>query len=488
MKKNIFTFILIASLTVIAASCVKQKFDSPPDTTNIDPNLPVNGTIWQLKQKYLGAPVEITDDITVSGIVVADDRSGNFYKQIVVQDTSSGIVVLIGRASLYNDFPIGRKVYIKCKGLWVGAYGGFIQLGSTPDIGNALSDIPSAKISNYIVKASYPHAVTPRIVSIPELTAKTGSELVNAKWLGTLIQIDSAEIKQAEVGTPYAQDPNISSGTDRNVKDCADKTVILRNSGYASFRNVPLPAGKGPLTAIYSRYNSTAQLLIRDTSDLKMYGTRCGGVVITPPADITIDSLRKIYNGTGVKLGNYKIHGVVTSSSAEKNVSTGTAFVQDESNRGIMVYFGGAHSYVLGDSITIDCSGDSLIVYMGTLELKASAAKTTKVSSGKTINPMVVTIAQLNTDLNNATVKLRMYESMLVKVLNCNFSGGTGGKYSGNTTLTDASGTITHRTATSATFASSLYLTGNLQSVTGIANKYTTTNQLSIRKLTDVVQ
>lgn len=49
--------------------------------------------------------------------------------------------------------------------------------------------------------------------------------------------------------------------------------------------------------------------------------------------------------------------------------------------------------------------------------LKASAAKTTKVSSGKTINPMVVTIAQLNTDLNNATVKLRMYESMLVKVL-----------------------------------------------------------------------
>ncbi len=488
MKKNVFYLLLFIGIGFGISSCVKQKFDSPPDTSSIDPNLPVNSTIWELKQRYLGFPIEIKDDITIAGIVVADDRSGNFYKQIVIQDTSSGIVVLIGRASLYNDYPIGRRVYIKCKGLWVGAYGGFIQLGSTPDVSNALSDIPSAKISNYIVKGSYPHAVTPRIVSIPELTAKSGSELLNAKWLGTLIQIDSAEMKQAEVGMPYAQDPNISSGTDRNVKDCADKTVILRNSGYASFRNYPLPAGKGPLTAIYSRYNSTAQLLIRDTSDLKMYGTRCGGVVITPAVDITIDSLRKMYNGTAIKMGSFRIHGVVTSSSTEKNVSTGSAFIQDESNRGIMVYFGGTQPYQLGDSITIDCTGDSLVVYMGTLELEASTAKTSVKATGKTVTPVLLTIAQLNTDLNNATVKLRMYESMLVKIVNCAFSGGTGGKYSGNTTLTDASGTITHRTSTSATFASTLYPVGNVQSVTGIANKYTTTNQVSIRKLTDVVQ
>ena len=294
--KKIFLF---ASLFIIASiaitSCVKQKFDAPPDSTNYDPNLPVNSSIWELKQKFnvvSGIPVEITDDITISGIVVADDRSGNFYKQIVIQDTSSGIVVLIGRASLYNDFPIGRKIYIKCKGLYLGAYGKFIQLGNTPDITNSLSDIPSTKIANYIVKGSFmPDSIKPKLVSINQLTSVDA----NAKLLGTLIQIDEAEFEGSIIGQPYAQDPNVASGTDRKIEDCALTQIVVRNSGYASFKNALLPAGKGSIKAIYSRYNSTGQLIIRDTNDVKMYGTRCSGNLNL----VTIKSVKQLYPGSG---------------------------------------------------------------------------------------------------------------------------------------------------------------------------------------------
>lgn len=479
MKKIFIYLSIIVATSAAITSCVKQKFDSPPDTTNIDPNLPVNSTIWELKQRWSSEPVEITDDITISGIVTADDRSGNFYKQIVIQDTSSGIVVLIGRASLYNDFPIGRRVYIKCKGLYLGAYGKFIQLGGKPDASNSLSDIPSAKISNYIIKGSYPHTVTPRVVSINDI--KTFSA-ANEKWIGTLIQIDSAEIKQSEVGSPYAEDPNIASGTDRTIEDCDNKTIVLRNSGYASFRNYLLPAGKGKLVALYSRYNNTAQLIIRDTTDLNLTGARCGGVIIAPPVDITIDSLRKLYNGN-MKLGNYVIHGVVTSSYKDSNISSGSLYIQDESGRGINIYYGGTISYKLGDSLKIDISGDSLISYKNLLEVKKSAAKTTTVGTGKTVTPKIITIADLNADLNKTFLKDRIYESVVVKIVGCVITGSPA-TYNGTKTVTDATGNIALYCRNSAPYKTTNYPTGTV-SITALASIFNTP-QILIRSLADV--
>jgi hypothetical protein len=360
--KKIFLF---ASLFIIASiaitSCVKQKFDAPPDSTNYDPNLPVNSSIWELKQKFnvvSGIPVEITDDITISGIVVADDRSGNFYKQIVIQDTSSGIVVLIGRASLYNDFPIGRKIYIKCKGLYLGAYGKFIQLGNTPDITNSLSDIPSTKIANYIVKGSFmPDSIKPKLVSINQLTSVDA----NAKLLGTLIQIDEAEFEGSIIGQPYAQDPNVASGTDRKIEDCALTQIVVRNSGYASFKNALLPAGKGSIKAIYSRYNSTGQLIIRDTNDVKMYGTRCSGNLNL----VTIKSVKQLYPGSGnYTLGNeMKIKGIVISDKANGNISGQNIAIQDATG-GIVVRFTTTTGIPsLGDEIEVNISGQTLSEY-----------------------------------------------------------------------------------------------------------------------------
>jgi hypothetical protein len=98
MKKIIFSSLaLIALSMLLITSCVKKDFDAPPDNSTYDPGLTVNATIWQIKQMYdvnVG-PVMIDQDLIISGIVVADDRSGSFYKQIIVQDSSSGITQLV---------------------------------------------------------------------------------------------------------------------------------------------------------------------------------------------------------------------------------------------------------------------------------------------------------------------------------------------------------------------------------------------------------
>jgi hypothetical protein len=505
MKKIILSssFALITLSMLLITSCIKKDFDAPPDNSSYDPGLTVNATIWQIKQMYdvnVG-PVMIDQDLVISGIVVADDRSGSFYKQIIVQDSSSGITVLIGKSSgLYSDYPIGRKIYIKCKGLYVGAYGGFIQLGGMPIAPSTdLTDIPSSSMNKYIVKASYPHTVVPMKVTLNEIYfTKASQTALQRKWLGTLIQVDSAEFVQGEVGMEYASDPNLSSGTDRNLEDCFGGTIILRNSGYSKFRQAKIPAGKGTIVAIYSTYESSTkkipQLILRDTTDLAFTAPRCGGVVILPATPISIDSLRKMYVGStttaGIKLGNVKIHGVVTSSVLDSNISSSNMYVQDESNKGIVIYFGASHGMKLGDSVEVDLTGDSLIVYRETLEIKAKTNQVTKIASEKSVNPIVVTLATLNADLSNATYNQRQYEGVLVKIMGATITGSPA-TYSGpltvdrSKTVTDATGTITMYTLSKPPYLTTALPAGSVN-ITAIATKYLSTNQIQIRNLNDV--
>lgn len=490
MRKHflpILGFILIGFITL--NSCVKKDFDSPPDPSNIDPKLAVNSTIFQLKQFYdvtanpFPDPYKIVDDITISGIVISDDRTGGFYKEITIQDSTGGLKVKLGRSSLYTEYPLGRKVYIKCKGLYLGSYGKYKELGYIPDETGSLTDIPSSLIGKYVIKANYPNTITPRIVTMAEIK----SNVNNDNMIGTLVQIDSAEFIEAQVGGDYAVDPNTSSGTDRTIEDCATGKTVVRMSGYATYRKEKIPAGKGTIVAIFTRYNNTAQLLIRDTTDIKFNGPRCGGVIIQPGVNVSIDSVRKLYT-SNMKLGNYQIHGIVTSSYKDSNITKGSLYMQDESGRGINVYYGNkVLTYKMGDSITVDVSGDSLIVYRGNLEIKKlNGDKTTIVSSGKTVTPKVVTIAELNTDLDNPTLKLRQYESVLVKVMNCTITG-TGGFMSGNNNLTDATGTIISYCRNAIPFTTTALPSGTFN-YTGLAVKFNSTNEVTVRKVPDDIQ
>lgn len=194
-------------------------------------------------------------------------------------------------------------------------------------------------------------------------------------------------------------------------------------------------------------------------------------------------------NNNGIKLGNLKIHGVVTSSVLDSNISFSNMFIQDESNKGIVIYFGTSHGMKLGDSVEVDLTGDSLIVYRETLEIKAKSNQVTKISSGKTVAPIVVTLATLNADLNIATYNQRQYEGVLVQIMGCTITGGP--NYSGpitadrSKTVTDATGTITMYTLSKIPYTTTPLPVGSVD-ITAIATKYISTNQIQIRNLNDV--
>ncbi len=254
---------IMALLAVAAISSCSKKFDQPP--SYIEPSIKANKSIAELKALYAGTGfLQVTDDIIVQGVVTADDKSGNYYKSIVIQDSTAGILINMEGTNLYTDYPIGRKIFLKCKGLYLGNYGRLVQLGgfidnSTPS-NPSLGGIPSALFNTYIVKGSLNNVVTPKTVSIGQL---------NDSYQNMLININLVQFAAADVNKPYADAVNKVS-VNRTINDISGTGIIIRSSGFANFASYNTPAGYGTVTSIYTVFNSTKQLIIRDTNDVKL--------------------------------------------------------------------------------------------------------------------------------------------------------------------------------------------------------------------------
>ncbi len=89
-------------------------------------------TIAALKSRCTGAQAAVTEDITIEGVVTGNDLYGEFYKTLVVEDTSGGISIAVDATELYVDYPVGTAVTIHCNGLFLCDYGGKVMLGTRP--------------------------------------------------------------------------------------------------------------------------------------------------------------------------------------------------------------------------------------------------------------------------------------------------------------------------------------------------------------------
>ncbi|HRP88817.1 MAG TPA: DUF5689 domain-containing protein [Edaphocola sp.] len=295
-----FTFI---GTTLFMNSCIKKGNDVPADESSYDPNLKVTHTISELLAMPLNT--KITEDVTISGVVVMDDRSGNYYKKFVIQDTTGGIEINIDQNNIYNDYPIGRKVYVKCKGLTLAAYGGMKQLGYGIDERSSVVAIPFNMADEYIIKANYPNPIIVDTFTYDQLANVVGAD----KYLNKLVAIKDVQFKEGSYGVSYAQS---NTTTNRYLEGCnaSSSNIVLRTSNYSKFQAALTPTGSGTIVALYTKYNTTPQLIIRDTSDVNFKPERCGGA---PLPGVTIYS--EDFN-SGTKSTDINIPGWVNYSEA----------------------------------------------------------------------------------------------------------------------------------------------------------------------------
>ncbi len=270
--KNKWLYVLVTATTIslLVTACRKKTEDAPPTG---DADIVANTTISALKARLTatGTTVAITDDVVISGIVSCDDRSGNFYQQIAIQDETGGILLRLAGNNLFTKYPVGRRIYVKCKGLYLGEYGRMIQIGGGLEPGGSGVTLLAYNLHDqFIIKGALNQPLEPKVVAVSQLGTNLQDPYVN-----TVIKLENFEFAPGELGKNYADD-NFSGN--RIIQGCTNPTtnrLTLRSSNYSNFATFPIPQGNGDIIGVYSIFNNTKQFTIRDTTDVRFYGPRC---------------------------------------------------------------------------------------------------------------------------------------------------------------------------------------------------------------------
>ncbi len=470
MNKHWFYAAWFAFLAVGLLGCVKREFDEPPvggEPVNVTPNI----SIADLKALHItpGGFDTIREDLIIGGVVVMDDRSGNYYKSLVIQDASGGIEVRFNDGFLYNQFPVGRQIFILCKDLILTDYNNLTQLtGSVVEQGGSTSNVglTEAQVRRKIVKGPMVGAPPPRAVRINEL---------NNSYLSTLIRLEGVQFISADANKTYA-DPLTKNSLNRTLMDCSGNKLILRSSGYADFAGQLTPTGNGSIVGVLGIFGSTFQLYIRDLNDVNMTGNRCSGV---GGQLMSIRDLRSLFTGTATQApSDRKIRGIVISDRLGNNTDGRNLFVQAlDGSAGIVVRFTANHSYNLGDEVEVDVSNQEISQFNGLLQVNNVALdRSAAVASGLTPVVRTATIADINANAE-------AWESTLVRIVGATISG-PGTPLSGTKTVSDATGNIPMFTRSAATFANATTPSGAV-ALTAIVSDFNG-RQLLLRNLNDI--
>lgn len=261
------TTVVLMVATAISFSACKKNFDNPPGAA--DPAIVANTTIQTLKAMHTsaGAYDVITSDIIISGVVVADDKSGNFYKQLYIQDATGGLQILLDANSLYGSYPVGRKIFIKCKGLCISDYNKTMELGIKATVSGlpSIEGIPSNLISNYVIGGSLNNPVIATPVTLAQLGGTSNTNMQDP-YIGMLVQLDNFAFNN--INATYSDTSAYKATQNLDLKNCSGDAIIIRTSAYANFAGQQVAQGRGKLTAIYTVFGNTKQFIIRDQSDV----------------------------------------------------------------------------------------------------------------------------------------------------------------------------------------------------------------------------
>lgn len=256
-------------------------------------------SIADLKTKYgitkdmINDTVRIDDGIQIKGVVTGNDAEGNIYNEIALQDETGGILVCIAQGGLCGQMQVGQEVLIDLGGLYIGAY------RSQPQIG-----VPYTSTSASGAKSTYPSRIARaewqtrfKLIGKPDakkLVAKEfdyeslkGNETELYKYAGCLVKATGVGFAKADGKTTYApKSEGASTGYGvmrafKNMttgKDYTTNEFGVRTSCYSDFAAEKLPEGKLTVTGILTcyksqkKYNATAQILMRQQSDVQQMG------------------------------------------------------------------------------------------------------------------------------------------------------------------------------------------------------------------------
>ncbi|MBJ7879446.1 DUF5689 domain-containing protein [Gelidibacter salicanalis] len=291
LKLTAFLSGLAVLLTVI--SCVQDDDFSIPEGLGVEENkgleaLLASGateiSIPELKAKYThnnSLPVLIDTNIFIKGVVSSSDKSGNFFKEIFIQNAPEnptvGIKLIANQVESNNQYNLGREVYINLKGLYIGEErvgNGVTTIGGSTQTNNFGTTVVRLT-ENQRTKNIFRTATTLELTPL-ELTFSQ----VNSSHIGIYAKFSGVEFVPNLEGKRYF-DPVQDFDTLRQLQSCSGtigySNFILETSSYADFKDVLLPTGNGIISGVVSKTYDGSKLVValNTLSDVVMTNSRC---------------------------------------------------------------------------------------------------------------------------------------------------------------------------------------------------------------------
>ncbi len=357
IKIKILSFIAVLGIVFTFSSCVKQDFKEP--TFNCDSlNVKATYTIHDLLALYTtDDTIRLADSVIIEGTVISTDQYGNFYKELVIQDSTAAICLQIDASYMYTMFPLGQKIYVKCGNLLLGNSAGVIKLGSTyTEYGIVHFGRIQGKsvVEEHLINSCENKPVEPQLVNLGQ---------IDDGLVYKLVKIENVQFKATELHTTYADVPNLTA-IDHHIVDADNHSLIVRTSGYANFAKDSLPNGNGTIVGVLGKYNGTYQLYPRNSTDVDFGNARFAEPIAQnfESGDILSDGWTNyIVKGVAWTLGNHSSnnYGQCTNYDGSVHIPTESWYISPKldlsSFASPFLSFKSAWGY-FGDEITVKYS------------------------------------------------------------------------------------------------------------------------------------
>ena len=275
--KHIHYYIIIAFVCAIFTGCIDNDWDIPGTDGSEYGNQAVTETnlvsIAQLKQKYAtviynGSYELIKEPMQIKGVVTGNDIGGNIYSQIAIEDGTSSIIICIAQGGLFGQMQVGREILIELKGLYIGGYGQQPEIGTPYTNANGRTYV--SRMSRAIWQQHYKLLGMKSVSPIDFDKSKVNNADYMKENCGRLMTIKDVRFQGANGKKVYAadKDKDAANSVNRALQGISSNQIVVRTSTYADFANKPLPQGEVDITGIFTRYNNTWQVLIREESDV----------------------------------------------------------------------------------------------------------------------------------------------------------------------------------------------------------------------------
>ena len=276
VKRAVF-YLLLTPVSLLLLSCMDNDWDIPGTDGSEYGNQAVTETnlvsIAQLKQKYAtviynGSYVQFTEPTQIKGVVTGNDVQGNIYNQIAIEDGTGSMIICVAQGGMFGQLQVGREIIVELQDLYIGSY------GQQPEIGTPYTNKNGRTYVSRMPRSLWQSHFKMLGMKSASPTEFDKTMLGNADYMkencGRLMTIRGVKFQGANGKKVFAadKDKDAANSVNRSLQGISSNQLVVRTSTYADFANKPLPQGEVDITGIFTRYNNTWQVLIREESDI----------------------------------------------------------------------------------------------------------------------------------------------------------------------------------------------------------------------------